>query len=66
MGVMSFVVESDVRTDWLSGTKGTTMDDAVGFVVFWDRIAMRAVEIVLMAFQSSSLSLVSPWFGMVA
>ncbi len=34
VGVMSFVAESDIRTNWLSGTKVTTKDDVVGLVVF--------------------------------
>ncbi len=54
--VMSFVNESDVRTDWLSGTKVTTVDDVVGLVVFWDSRVTRAVVIVSMVVQSSSSS----------
>ncbi len=66
VGVMSFVMESEVSTNWLSGIKATTTDDAMGFVAFWDRRAMHAVVIVLVAFQSSSSSSISLQFGMVA
>ncbi len=66
MGVTSFVMELDVRTDWLSGVVATTTEGAVGLVVFSDCKVMRAVVIVLTAFQSSSLSLVRPLFGIVA
>ncbi len=44
--MMSFVNESDVRTNWLSGTKVTTTDDVVGMVVLWDCRVTRAVVIV--------------------
>ncbi len=60
------VTESDVRTDLLSGTKVTTMDDVVGLVVFWDSRVTQAVVIVSLAFQSSSLSSVREWVGVVA
>ncbi len=34
VGVMSLVIESDVRTNWLSSIEATTMDDVVGMFVF--------------------------------
>ncbi len=66
VGVMSLVVESDARTDWLSGIGATTTDDVMWLFVFWDCRAMRVIVIVSAAFQSSSLSSVRPWVGMVA
>ncbi len=66
MGVMSFVAESVVRTDWLSGIEATTTEDVAGLAVLLDCRAMRAVVIVSMAFQSSSSSSVMLWEGMVA
>ncbi len=66
MGVMSLVAESVVRTNWLSGIEATTTEDVIGLTVLWDCNAMRVVVIGLMAFQSSSLSSMKPWKGMVA
>ncbi len=54
VGVMSFVAESDVRTDWLSGAEATMMDVVVRLVVLWDSRVFQAVEILSLAFQSSS------------
>ncbi len=66
VGVMSLVAESDVKTDWLSGIKATTTDDAMGLFVFRDCKAIGAVMIVLMAVHSSSLSSMRSGVGMVA
>ncbi len=66
VGVMSFVAESNVRNDWLSGTEVTTADDVVGLVVFWDSREMQAVVILSLAFQSSSLSSVRARVRLVA
>ncbi len=64
--MMSLGTESDVRIDWLSGIKVTVIEDVVGLFEFWDFKAMHVVVIVLMAFQSSSLSSVRLWVEMVA
>ncbi len=66
VGVISFVNESDVRADWLSGIEAMTTEEVMGLVVFWEWRATRAVVIVLMAFQSSSLSSVRVQVGVVA
>ena len=63
---MSFVAESDVRTDWLSGAEATTTDVVVGLVVLWDSRVTQAVVILSLAFQSSSLSSVRARVRMVA
>ncbi len=55
-----------LQTDWLSGIAVTTTEDDVGLVVFWESRVVQAAVIMLIAFQSSSSSLVSPWFGKVA
>ncbi len=66
IGVMSFVIDSDIRTDWLSGIEAMTTKEVVGFAVFWDCRVTRAIVIVLMAFHSSSLSSVRAWVGVEA
>ncbi len=56
VGVMSFVNKSNVRIDWLSGTKVTMMYDVVGLVVLWNSRVTRAVVIMSMVVQSSSFN----------
>ncbi len=63
---MSFVNESDIRTDWLSGTKVTMTDDVVGLVVLWDSRVICVVVIMSIVVQSSSSSLVRAQVRVVA
>ncbi len=62
---MSLVAESDVRTDWLSGTEVTMIDDVIGVVVLWESRVTQAIVILSLAFQSSSLSSVRARVRMV-
>ncbi len=68
VGVGSFGVESDVRTDWLSAMVETTTNEAVGVATFVARSWWHTLVIALTASQSSSLPLVRPslWISLPA
>ncbi len=66
-GVVSFGVESNVRTDWLLAMVETTTNEVVGAVTFDSRTWVHAPVIACTAAQSSFLSLVrhSLWISTV-